>query len=127
MLRTPFACQNQFFNAKTTFCILFSQSLDLQASNRAVDSEYLNISSKYLNIGLKEVVRMVTSIPLIRCLCYKPEPIRTLELTTTYTSTCLTLSNTKRGTDLGTLVVPLDQTFHPLHLYLAMRNLQRSS
>ena len=28
----------------------------------------------------------------------------------------LTLSNTKRGTDLGTLVVPFDQTFHPLHL-----------
>ena len=26
-----------------------------------------------LNIGLKEVVRMVTSIPFIRCLCYKPE------------------------------------------------------
>ena len=29
--------------------------------------------------------------------------------------TSLTLSNTKRGTDLGTLVVPFDQTFHPLH------------
>ena len=29
-----------------------------------------------VNIGLKEVVRMVTSIPLIRCLCYKPECIR---------------------------------------------------
>ena len=27
----------------------------------------------------------------------------------------LTLSNTKRGTDIGTLVVPFDQTFHPLH------------
>ena len=32
------------------------------------------------------------------------------------TSTCLTLSNTKRGTDLGTLVVPFDQTFHPLYI-----------
>ena len=32
-------------------------------------------------------------------------------------STCLTLFNTKRGTDLGTLVVPFDQTFHPLHVY----------
>ena len=30
--------------------------------------------------------------------------------------TNLTLSNTKRGTDLGTLVVPFDQTFHPLHI-----------
>ena len=27
----------------------------------------------------------------------------------------LTLSNTKRGTDVGTLVVLFDQTFHPLH------------
>ena len=27
----------------------------------------------------------------------------------------LTLSNTKWGTDLGTLVVPFDQTFHLLH------------
>ena len=27
----------------------------------------------------------------------------------------LTLSNIKRGTDLGTLVVPFNQTFHPLH------------
>ena len=26
-----------------------------------------------------------------------------------------TKSNTKRGTDLGTLVVPFDKTFHPLH------------
>ena len=30
---------------------------------------------KYSYIGLKEVVRMVTSILLIRCLCYKPERI----------------------------------------------------
>ena len=29
-----------------------------------------------------------------------------------------TLSNTKRGTDLGTLVVPFMQTFHLLHLLL---------
>ena len=29
----------------------------------------------------------------------------------------LTLSNIKRGTDLGMLVVPFDQTFHPLHLW----------
>ena len=29
--------------------------------------------------------------------------------------TNLTLSNTKLGTDLGMLVVQLDQTFHPLH------------
>ena len=29
-----------------------------------------------VNIGLKAAVRMVTSIPLIRCLCYKPERIR---------------------------------------------------
>ena len=29
-----------------------------------------------VNIGLKEVVRMVTSIPSIRCLCYKPERMR---------------------------------------------------
>ena len=28
----------------------------------------------------------------------------------------LTLSNTKRETDLGMLVVPFDQTFHPLHI-----------
>ena len=32
-------------------------------------------------------------------------------------NTCLTLSNTKRGTDLGTLVVPFNQTFHPLHIF----------
>ena len=25
------------------------------------------------NIGLKRLVRMVASIPFIRCLCYKPE------------------------------------------------------
>ena len=30
----------------------------------------------------------------------------------------LTLSNNKRGTELGMLVVPLDQTFHPLHLWI---------
>ena len=29
-----------------------------------------------VNIGLKQVFRMVASIPLIRCLCYKPERIR---------------------------------------------------
>ena len=29
----------------------------------------------------------------------------------------LTLSTTKRGTDLGTLVVPFDQTFHLSHIY----------
>ena len=28
----------------------------------------------------------------------------------------LALSNTKKETDLGTLVVPFDQTFHLLHL-----------
>ena len=28
---------------------------------------------------------------------------------------CLTLTNTKRGTDLGTQVILLEQTFHPLH------------
>ena len=28
-----------------------------------------------MNIGRKEVVRMVTSITSIRCLCYKPERI----------------------------------------------------
>ena len=28
----------------------------------------------------------------------------------------LTLSNTKRETDLGMLVGPFDKTFHPLHL-----------
>ena len=33
------------------------------------------------------------------------------------TSTCLTLSTTKQGMDLGSLVVPFDQTFPPLHLY----------
>ena len=32
-------------------------------------------------------------------------------------STCLTFSNTKRGTDLGMLVVPYDQTFHPIHVF----------
>ena len=32
-----------------------------------------------------------------------------------------TLSNTKRGTDLGTLVIPFDQTFHPLHILLYFR------
>ena len=31
--------------------------------------------------------------------------------------TSLTLSNTKQGTDLGMLVVLLEQTFHPLHRY----------
>ena len=29
----------------------------------------------------------------------------------------LTLSSTKRGTDLGTLVVLFEQTIHPLHVY----------
>ena len=29
-----------------------------------------------VNIGLKEVVKMVTSILLIICICYKPERIR---------------------------------------------------
>ena len=29
-----------------------------------------------VNIGLKEAVRMVTSIPLIKCLCYKPERVK---------------------------------------------------
>ena len=29
-----------------------------------------------VNIGLKDVVRMVASIPSIRCLCYEPERIR---------------------------------------------------
>ena len=53
---------------------------------------------------------VVTSIWLIRCLCYKPERIRTSDM-----STCLTLSNIKRGMDLGTLVVPFDQTFHLFH------------
>ena len=28
-----------------------------------------------VNVGLKDVSRMVTSIPSIRCLCYKPERI----------------------------------------------------
>ena len=28
----------------------------------------------------------------------------------------LTLSKTKRRMDIGTLVVPFDQTFHPLHI-----------
>ena len=46
---------------------------------------------------------MVTSIPSIRCLCYQPERIR-----------ILTLSTTKQGTDIGTLVVPFDQTFPPV-------------
>ena len=68
-----------------------------------------------VNIGLKEVVRMVTSIPSIRCLCYKPEHKRVKK--TTDKSTSLTLSNTKRGTDLGTQVVPFDQTFYPVHSY----------
>ena len=40
-----------------------------------------------------------------------------LELKTSDTSPCLTLSNTKRGMDLGTLVVLFDQTFHPLHVF----------
>ena len=30
--------------------------------------------------------------------------------------TNLTLSNTKQGTDVGTLEVPFEQTFHLLHL-----------
>ena len=34
------------------------------------------ITYKGVDSGLKEVVRMVTSIPFIRCLCYKPERIR---------------------------------------------------
>ena len=34
----------------------------------------------------------------------------------------LTLSNTKRGMDLGTLVVPLDQTFHPLNVFSGSLN-----
>ena len=33
-----------------------------------------------VNIGLKEVVRMVTFILLIKCLCYNPERIMTAEL-----------------------------------------------
>ena len=37
-----------------------------------------------------------------------------LETNASDTNTSLTLSNTKRGTDLGTLAVPFDQTFHPL-------------
>ena len=70
-----------------------------------------------VNIGLKKVVRMVTSIPLIECLCYKPERInKDIGVETTDTNTCLTLSNTKQETDLGTLVVPFNQTFHPLHV-----------
>ena len=32
-----------------------------------------------LNVGLKDVVRMETSIPSLRCLFYKPERIRTFK------------------------------------------------
>ena len=63
------------------------------------------VQGSKIDIGLKHVVRMVTSIPSIRYIGVK----------TTDTSTSLTLSNTKRGTDLDMLVVPFDQTFHPLH------------
>ena len=31
----------------------------------------------------------------------------------------LALSTNEQGTDLGTLVVPLDQTYHPLHLFIS--------
>ena len=81
---------------------------------------------------------MVASIPLIRCLCYKPERIRLFNsyeilLLGTFldqehwrilsdADNSLTLSDTKRVTDLGTLVVPFMQTFHLLHEYRAFEN-----
>ena len=40
-------------------------------------------------------------------------------------STCLTLSTTKGGTDLGTLVVPFDQTCHPLYKWHMDMNKQQ--
>ena len=33
-----------------------------------------------VNIGLKILVRMVTSIPFTRCLCYKPERFRIVSI-----------------------------------------------
>ena len=55
-------------------------------------------------------------ITLVKDFYWEHFKTRTLDLRTSDMSTCLTTSNTKRVTDLGTLVVPFDQTFHPLHL-----------
>ena len=52
--------------------------------------------------------------------------MRTLELITSDTSTCVTLSTTKRGMNLGTLVVLFDQTFHPLHKFFFQDSLAKS-
>ena len=50
--------------------------------------------------------------------CHKFPLISDIDIEVEYLSsehTSLTLFNTKRGTNLGTLVVPFDQIFHPLH------------
>ena len=87
---------------------------------------------------------MVTSIPLIRCLCYKTERIRKhcltlvkdffgnfkseqdcLDYHISHKNNSLTLSNTKGGTDLGTLVVPFDSKHSTRYMYYTNKLLMK--
>ena len=100
-------------------------SLDAKKAFDSVDHDYVIETLKRYGFGPKHikmfelVYKDISARVLIKDkqITREGKKISDIEIGVEYHRSTfnLTLSNNKRGTDLGALVVPFDQTFHPLH------------